>query len=135
MMLKPSDTALFQAGAAPAEADREARAATARSDAARGADRQELLQTPRLLPGAVDARAAAGAHSLSVTSAYGDVLASEEVPATEFASALRRFYNLAIQHANAVVILDGITHTRNSFLEFVRAFNDCAARCAQLQAR
>lgn len=71
---------------------------------------------------------AASAHTLRLTSAYGDVLASEQVPAGEFPSALRRFYNHAIQRGNAVIVLDGIMQTRNSFLEFVRAFNDCAAR-------
>ena len=27
-----------------------------------------------------------------------------------------------------LVVLDGVMHTRNSFLEFVRAFDECAAR-------
>lgn len=133
MMLKPSDTALFQAGTAPAAADSGAsRASRARTEAARPADRQELQPAPRVAPTGGDATPA-GTHVLSVTTAYGDVLATEQVGAGEFASALRRFYNHAMQRANAVVVLDGVMHTRNSFLEFVRAFNDSATRCAQLR--
>lgn len=132
-MLESSVTALYEAEQAAADTPDGAR--VMRSEAPRIADKPDLLHAPRLLPGAGDARPATALHSLSVTSAYGEVLASEEVPPSEFASALRRFYNHAIQHANAVVILDGITHTRNSFLEFVRAFNECVVRSAQLQGR
>jgi hypothetical protein len=133
MMLESSVTALYEAEQPAADAPGDAR--VMRSEAPRLADMPDLLQAPRLLPGAGEARPATALHSLSVTSAYGEVLASEQVPPSDFAPALRRFYNHAIQHAGAVVILDGITHTRNSFLEFVRAFNECVVRSAQLQAR
>lgn len=82
-----------------------------------------------------DTRSGASAHSLSLTSAYGELLAREEVPAAEFAAALRRFHDRAVERASAVIVLDGITHTRHSFLEFVRHFQECGARAARLQAR
>jgi hypothetical protein len=69
-------------------------------------------------------------RTISLSTAYGEVVASEQVPPAEFPSALRRFYNRAIQRANAVVVLDGITQSRNTFLEFVRQFNETAARTA-----
>lgn len=71
-------------------------------------------------------------RTISLNTAYGQVVACEEVPAAEFPSALRRMYNRALERANVVVILDGVTHTRNAFLELVRHFNDSAARAAQL---
>lgn len=67
-------------------------------------------------------------HTISLTTAYGDVVAAEEVSDSEFPGALRRFYNEAVPRASSVVVLDGVMHTRNSFLEFVRQFNDWAAR-------
>ena len=67
-------------------------------------------------------------HNLRITSAYGEVVEDEEVPEREFGAALRRFYNHAMQRANSVVVVDGVMHTRNSFLEFVREFRDCTAR-------
>lgn len=72
-------------------------------------------------------------RTISLNTAYGQVVACEQVPAAEFPSALRRIYNRALECANAVVILDGVTCSRNAFLELVRHFNDSAARAAQLQ--
>lgn len=72
-------------------------------------------------------------RTISLASAYGEVVASEQVPASEFHAALRRFRNRAVQDANSVVVLDGVTQSRNSFLEFVQHFNDCAERAARLQ--
>jgi hypothetical protein len=69
-------------------------------------------------------------RTISLATPYGDVVASEQVAPAEFASALRRFRVRALQRANAVVVLDGVVHTRNAFLELVRHFNDCAARAA-----
>lgn len=74
-------------------------------------------------------------HTLSLTTAFGELVASEQVPETELAAALRRFYNRAIERANSVVVLDGVMHSRNSFLEFVRHFNDCASRSVPPAAR
>jgi hypothetical protein len=68
------------------------------------------------------------AHSISLASPYGEAMASECVAEPEFAAALRRIYNQAMEHPNAVIVLDGVMQTRNTFLEFVREFNDCAAR-------
>ena len=70
-------------------------------------------------------------RTISLLTAYGEVLESEQVPASDYAAALRRFYQRATQRANAVVILDGLTITRQSFLEFVREFNQSAARTTQ----
>jgi hypothetical protein len=67
-------------------------------------------------------------RTISLATPYGEVVASEEVGPAEFPSALRRFRNRALQRANAVVVLDGVVHTRNAFLELVRHFNDCAER-------
>jgi hypothetical protein len=75
-----------------------------------------------------DAPSGRDVHSISLNSAYGDVLETEEVSSADFPRALRRIYNHAIEHASAVVVVDGITHTRNAFLEFVREFNDCTER-------
>ena len=72
-------------------------------------------------------------HTISLATAYGELVATEQVAQPEFAAALRRFYNRAIGRANTVVVLDGIPHTRNSFLEFVREFNATAERSAQLK--
>lgn len=73
-------------------------------------------------------------RTISLASAYGEVVASEQVPPSEFHAALRRFYNRAVHCANSVVVLDGVTQSRNSFLEFVRHFNDSAERAARLHA-
>ena len=78
-------------------------------------------------PGAPNTR------TISLNTAYGQVVACEQVTAAEFPSALRRIHRCALQRPNVVVILDGVTHTRNAFLELVRHFNDSAARAAQLQ--
>ena len=67
-------------------------------------------------------------HTISLTTAYGDVVAEEEVADAEYGAALRRIYNEAVPRANSIVVLDGVMHTRNSFLEFVREFNDWVAR-------
>ena len=67
-------------------------------------------------------------HTISLTTAFGDVIESEHVPHAELGAALRRFHGRAVSRGSAVVVLDGIVHTRNSFLEFVRQFNECAAR-------
>ena len=71
-------------------------------------------------------------HTISLASAYGEVVASEQVTAGELQDALRRFYNQAVHCANSVVVLDGVTQSRNTFLEFVRHFNDSAERAARL---
>ena len=86
----------------------------------------DLLSAPKAagtVPEAEDSR-----HTISLTTAYGDVVAAEDVPDAEFGAALRRIYDEAVPRASAVIVLDGVTHTRNSFLEFVRAFNDWSAR-------
>lgn len=67
-------------------------------------------------------------HTLRLTSAYGEVLADEEVAASDFPAALRRIHDQAVRRENSIVVVDGIAHTRNSFLEFVRQFNDCLQR-------
>jgi len=72
-------------------------------------------------------------RTISLATPYGEVVASEQVPPSEFPSALRRIYNGALQRANAVVVLDGVTQSRNTFLEFVRQFNESAARAARGQ--
>lgn len=72
-------------------------------------------------------------RTISLNTAYGQVVACEEVPPAEFPSALRRIYRRALECTNAVVILDGVTQSRNAFLDMVRHFNDTAARAAQLQ--
>jgi hypothetical protein len=77
-----------------------------------------------------DESSAPGTRTISLATPYGEVVASEQVAPAEFPSALRRFRNRALQRANAVVVLDGVVHTRNAFLELVRHFNDCAERAA-----
>ncbi|HYF21469.1 MAG TPA: hypothetical protein VEA40_26635 [Ramlibacter sp.] len=67
-------------------------------------------------------------HTLRLTSTFGRIVAAEEVPETEFEPALRRFHDQVLQRPGVVVVVDGIQHTRDSFLQFVRAFNDRAAR-------
>ena len=69
-------------------------------------------------------------RTISLATPYGEVVATEQVAPSEFPSALRRFRIRALQRANAVVVLDGVVHTRNAFLELVRHFNDCAERAA-----
>lgn len=95
----------------------------------------ELLSSPRRVGASADVRTGSpGMHTISLTSAYGEVVAAEEVPDSDFGAALRRFHERAVTRANAVVVVDGITHTRNTFLDFVREFNDCAARQAAARA-
>lgn len=72
-------------------------------------------------------------HSISLTTAYGHVLASEQVPEPDFPAALRRFYNRAMQRMNSIVVIDGVAHTRNAFLDFVREFNEHATHAARLE--
>lgn len=67
-------------------------------------------------------------HTISLSTAYGEVLASEEVDSADWPRVLRRFYNQAMEHQSSVVVLDGIAHTRNAFLEFVREYNDRVER-------
>ena len=67
-------------------------------------------------------------RTISLATPYGEVVASEQVPPAEFASALRRIHEGVLQRANAVVVLDGVVQSRNTFLEFVRQFNETAAR-------
>jgi len=67
-------------------------------------------------------------HTITLTTAYGNVLAEEDVPDGEFGAALRRIHDEAVPRANSIVVIDGVMHTRSSFLEFVRAFNDWSAR-------
>ena len=74
-------------------------------------------------------------HTLRHANLYGELLAWEEVSEPDFAAALHRFYDRAIQRANSVVVVDGILQSRNAFLAFVREFNDCASREARLDAR
>ena len=62
-------------------------------------------------------------RTIALATPYGNVVESEQVPPAQFAAALRRFHNRAMSRANSVVVLDGVTWTRNSFLEFVREFN------------
>ena len=73
-------------------------------------------------------------RTISLATPYGEVVASEQVPPAEFASALRRIHGRALQRVNAVVVLDGVVQSRNTFLEFMRQFNESAARSAQRQA-
>jgi hypothetical protein len=70
-------------------------------------------------------------RTISLVTAYGEEVASEQVAPSEFPCALRRIYNRALQCANAVVVLDGVTQSRSTFLAFVREFNEAAARGAQ----
>jgi hypothetical protein len=67
-------------------------------------------------------------HTLRLTSTFGQTVAAEEVPEHEFEPALRRFHDRVLQRPGVVVVVDGIQHTRDSFLQFVRAFSDRAAR-------
>ena len=73
-------------------------------------------------------------RTISLATPYGEVVATEQVPPAEFASALRRIHRRVLQHANAVVVLDGVMQSRNTFLEFVRQFDESAARTARLPA-
>jgi hypothetical protein len=70
----------------------------------------------------------ANGHTIQLTTLYGEVVDAEDVPATELTAALRRFHRRAVSRANSIVVLDGVTQTRNSFLEFMREFNETAAR-------
>ena len=72
-------------------------------------------------------------RTISLATPYGEVVASEQVTPAEFPSALRRIYRRALERANAVVVLDGVTQSRATFLEFVRQFDESAARSAQRQ--
>lgn len=73
-------------------------------------------------------------RTISLATPYGEVVASEQVPPAEFASALGRIHRGALQRANAVVVLDGVMQSRNTFLEFVRQFNETAERSRGAQA-
>ena len=86
----------------------------------------ELLGSAK--PAAAGSAPEGGRHTISLTTAYGDVVAEEEVSDTEFGAALRRIHDEAVPRAHSIVVIDGVMHTRNSFLEFVRAFNDWASR-------
>lgn len=99
---------------------------TAGGKGARPVAATELLGSARPLAGAGEAQAAR--HTISLTTAYGDVVAQEDVPDAEYGAALRRIYEEAVARTSAIVVIDGVTHTRSSFLEFVRQFNDWAAR-------
>jgi hypothetical protein len=90
--------------------------------------RAPLPDAPGPVCASGDARAARDLHTISLNSAYGNVLEAEEVSSADFPGALRRIYRHALEHASAVVVVDGITHTRNAFLEFVREYRDCAER-------
>jgi hypothetical protein len=91
-----------------------------------------LLASPK--PAGAATHAGAGRHTISLTTAYGDLVAAEEVADADYGAALHRFYEEAVPRASAVVVLDGVMHTRNSFLEFVRQFNDWAARQRETHA-
>ncbi len=67
-------------------------------------------------------------HTISLTTAYGEVVAAEDVVDAEFGAAVRRIYDEAVPRVNSVVVIDGVPHTRNAFLEFVREFKDWSAR-------
>jgi hypothetical protein len=82
------------------------------------------MKTPHHSTGREPARL----HTISIHSAYGEVLDTEQVQPAELPAALRRFHNRAMSHSNTVVVLDGVTHSRNSFLEFVREFNEFITR-------
>lgn len=73
-------------------------------------------------------------HTISLTTTFGAEVATERVPEPEFGAALRRFRARAASRANVVVVVDGVTHTRNSFLQFVQAFQECMARARPAQA-
>jgi hypothetical protein len=73
-------------------------------------------------------------HTIHLTTTFGNVVASEEVPEAEFGAALRRIHGRAASRADTVVEVDGVVHTRNSFLQFVQAFNECMARARAAQA-
>lgn len=73
-------------------------------------------------------------HSISLATSYGKVIETSLVPAPELPDALRRFYARVIQYRDAVVTLNGVTTTRNSFLEFVRHFNESTTRAAEFKS-
>ena len=72
-------------------------------------------------------------RTISLVTPYGREVASEEVAPGEFPSALRRIYARALECANAVVVLDGVVQSRGTFLEFVRQFDEAAARAGRLR--
>jgi hypothetical protein len=80
-----------------------------------------------------DTPAAMPTRTISLVTSYGEEVASEEVAPAEFPSALRRMYQRALECANAVVVLDGVAQSRSTFLEFVRQFNDAAARAERFE--
>ncbi|GAB3771071.1 hypothetical protein GCM10028796_39140 [Ramlibacter monticola] len=86
------------------------------------------LRSPARPAGGAESGSEDSWHTISLTTAYGDPVAAEDVTQAEFGAALRRIHDEAIPRASAVIVLDGVTHTRNSFLEFVREFNDWEAR-------
>ena len=109
-------------------------AAAAAAGRARGTAREAgRLVHPRRAPTApVAAKPAAGLHTISLASGYGQVLATEQVAGDDFAAGLWRFYRRAMQRPGAVIVVDGVLHTRNSFLEFVRQFDECVERAQRL---
>ena len=70
----------------------------------------------------------ASGHTIQLTTLYGEVVDAEDVPASELAAALRRIHRRVVSRANSIVVVDGVVHTRNAFLEFRREFNETAAR-------
>jgi hypothetical protein len=104
---RPSDEAAGAKGARPAAAT-------------------DLLGSAKPSTGGSDP--GAGRHTISLTTAYGDVVAQEEVADADYGAALHRIYEEAVARTSAIVVIDGVTHTRSSFMEFVRQFNDWAAR-------
>lgn len=71
-------------------------------------------------------------HTIDLANAYGEVIATERFDDGELPDTLRRFYHHALQCRSAIVTLDGIVQTRNSFLEFVREFEEACERSARL---
>ncbi|HEX2543407.1 MAG TPA: hypothetical protein VHL79_00920 [Ramlibacter sp.] len=72
-------------------------------------------------------------HRLELANLYGELLAAEDMGRADLPAALRRFARMALERTNVVVVLDGVTHTRNSFLEFVREYDETAARAARIK--
>lgn len=100
---------------------------------ARAMRASELLEPGGPVAAAGEAREARSTHMLSLLSAYGDTLAIEEVAPADLPAALRRFHHQVLERGSAMVVIDGITHSRNAFLEFVREFNECHARAQRSQ--
>lgn len=73
-------------------------------------------------------------HSITLSTAYGTVLQNVDAVDEELPSMLHQLYERAVQNRDAIVTLDGVTHSRNSFLEFVRYFDEYRARATRLEA-